>query len=158
MQKERKIRVLLAKPGLDTHERGVKLIAASLRDRGMEVIYTGVLQTTESILRSALQEGADIIGLSFLCGGHRESASEILGELRARGLEDVPVICGGIIPQRDAEELKALGVKEVYGPGTPFEAIVADVRRLAGSGANKPGTASAVPRWGNGLDAKNGRQ
>jgi methylmalonyl-CoA mutase C-terminal domain/subunit len=144
MQKDRKIRVLLAKPGLDTHERGVKLIAASLRDSSMEVIYSGVLQTTESILRSAIQEDADIIGLSFLCGGYLEFAREILEELRARGLDDVPVICGGIIPSGDAEMLKALGVKQVYGPGTPFDVIIADVRRLVGPGARKPALGSGA--------------
>ncbi len=133
MDKQRKIRVLLAKPGLDTHERGVKLIAASLRDAGMEVIYSGVFQTSMSITRTALQEDVDVIGLSYLCGAHQSLTQEILKELQKNGLGDVAVICGGIIPGEDIEQMKAIGVKEIYGPGTPMERIIKGIHELAES-------------------------
>jgi methylmalonyl-CoA mutase C-terminal domain/subunit len=133
MQKKGKIRVLLGKPGLDTHERGVKLIAAYLRDHGMEVIYGGVFQTKESLAQTALQEDVDIIGLSYLSGAHQSLTREILDELRARGLQDVPVICGGIIPDEDLAEMAAIGVQGTYGPGTPMETIIEDIKRLVAS-------------------------
>lgn len=133
MKKNRKIRVLLAKPGLDTHERGVKLIAVSLRDAGMEVIYSGVFQTKESIVQTAMQEDVDIIGLSFLCGAHQELTKEILEELNQKGLEGVPIICGGIIPDEDIAPMKSLGVKEIYGPGTAMQTIINDIRMFTNS-------------------------
>jgi len=133
LKKKRKIRVLLAKPGLDTHERGVKLIAVSLRDAGMEIIYSGVFQTKESIVQTALQESVDIIGLSFLCGAHRELTKEILEELNQKGLEGVPVICGGIIPDEDIAHMKSLGVKEIYGPGTAMQTMIKEIRKFADS-------------------------
>ncbi len=133
MQKNRKIRVLLAKPGLDTHERGVKLIAVSLRDAGMEVIYSGVFQTKESIVQTAMQEDVDIIGLSFLCGAYQELTKEILEELNQKGLEGVPVICGGIIPDEDISHMKSLGVKEIYGPGTAMQTMIKDIRKFTNS-------------------------
>ncbi|MFH1349321.1 MAG: cobalamin B12-binding domain-containing protein [Pseudomonadota bacterium] len=129
-KKQRKVRILIAKPGLDTHERGAKLIAAALRDAGMEVIYTGVFQMKESIVQTAIEEDVDIIGLSYLCGAHLSLTGEILEELKVRGLDDVPVICGGIIPDDDIAQMKAIGVKAVYGPGTPLEEIIEDVRNL----------------------------
>jgi methylmalonyl-CoA mutase C-terminal domain/subunit len=133
VSKQRKIRILLAKPGLDTHERGVKLIAASLRDAGMEVIYSGVFQTKENIIHTALQEDVDIVGLSYLCGAHQSFTQEILEGLQEKGLEDVKVICGGIIPDEDIEQMKAIGVKGIYGPGTPMEKIVDDIHLFARS-------------------------
>jgi methylmalonyl-CoA mutase C-terminal domain/subunit len=133
LKKNRKIRVLLAKPGLDTHERGVKLIAVSLRDAGMEVIYSGVFQTKESIVQTAMQEDVDIIGLSFLCGAHHELTKEILEELNRKGLESVPVICGGIIPEEDIAHMKSLGAKEIYGPGTAMQTMINDIRRFTNS-------------------------
>ena len=129
MGKNRKIRVLLAKPGLDTHERGVKLIAVSLRDAGMEVIYSGVFQTKESIVQTALQESVDIIGLSFLCGAHLELTKDIVEELNRNGAESLPVICGGIIPDEDYVQLKSLGIKEIYGPGTSIQIIIEDIQK-----------------------------
>ena len=131
MNSPRKIRVLLAKPGLDTHERGVKLIAAYLRDAGMEVIYTGVFQTKESIIHTALQEDVDIIGLSYLCGGHQSWTKEIVDGLEKMDLEDVTVICGGIIPDEDMGQMEAMGVKGIYGPGTDMEKIIEDIQGFA---------------------------
>jgi methylmalonyl-CoA mutase C-terminal domain/subunit len=133
----RKIRVLLAKPGLDTHERGVKLIAAYLRDAGMEVLYTGVFQTRESIIHTALQEDVDIIGLSYLCGGHQSWTQEILDGLEKMGLEDVTVICGGIIPEEDMEQMETMGVKGIYGPGTDMEKIIEDIQGFAEAKSRK---------------------
>ena len=132
--KQRKIRVLLAKPGLDTHERGVKLIAAALRDAGMEVIYLGVFQTKESVIETAIEEDADIIGLSYLCGAHVSLTQEILEGLQKKELSDIPVICGGIIPEDDMEAMASIGVKAVYGPGTPVEKIIEEIRHLARQG------------------------
>jgi methylmalonyl-CoA mutase C-terminal domain/subunit len=130
LKNNRKIRVLLAKPGLDTHERGVKLIAVSLRDAGMEVIYSGVFQTKESIVQTALQESVDIIGLSFLCGAHLELTKDIVAELNHKGAESLPVICGGIIPDEDFAPLKSLGIKEIYGPGTAIQIIIEDIQKF----------------------------
>jgi methylmalonyl-CoA mutase C-terminal domain/subunit len=130
LKKNRKIRILLAKPGLDTHERGVKLIAVSLRDAGMEVIYSGVFQTKESIAQTALQESVDIIGLSFLCGAHLELTKDILDELNRKGAGSLPVICGGIIPDEDYVQLKSLGIKEIYGPGTSIQIIIEDIQQF----------------------------
>lgn len=137
MNSPRKIRVLLAKPGLDTHERGVKLIAAYLRDAGMEVLYTGVFQTRESIIHTALQEDVDIIGLSYLCGGHQSWTQEILDGLEKMGLEDVTVICGGIIPEEDMEQMETMGVKGIYGPGTDMEKIIEDIQGFAEAKSRK---------------------
>jgi methylmalonyl-CoA mutase C-terminal domain/subunit len=129
LKNNRKIRVLLAKPGLDTHERGVKLIAVSLRDAGMEVIYSGVFQTKESIVQTALQESVDIIGLSFLCGAHLELTKDIVEELNRKGAESLPVICGGIIPDEDFAPLRSLGVKEIFGPGASIPSIIKDIQK-----------------------------
>ncbi len=126
------IRVLLAKPGLDTREGGVKLVAAALRDAGMEVIYTGVFQTSESIVATALEEDVDVVGLSFLSGAHLALTRDIVAGLEAAGLGDRAVICGGIIPADDVAGLKELGVRGVYGPGTALAEIVGDVRSLVG--------------------------
>ncbi|MGD0611312.1 MAG: cobalamin B12-binding domain-containing protein [Anaerolineales bacterium] len=125
---ERKIRVLVAKPGLDGHDRGAKVIVRALRDAGMEVIYTGLRQTPEMIAEAALQEGVDVVGLSILSGAHMSLIPRILELLKANGQENVKVYVGGIIPDEDAPKLKALGVAGVYGPGAPSEVIINDIR------------------------------
>lgn len=125
---ERKIRVLVAKPGLDGHDRGAKVIARALRDAGMEVIYTGLRQTPEMVVEAALQEDVDVIGLSILSGAHMALVPRILELLHESDMGDVPVFLGGIIPNDDIPNLKELGVAEVFGPGTSTEAIVASIR------------------------------
>jgi methylmalonyl-CoA mutase C-terminal domain/subunit len=129
MINERKIRVLVAKPGLDGHDRGAKVVARALRDAGMEVIYTGLRQTPEMIAESALQEDVDAVGLSILSGAHMALAPRVLELLRANGQEHVKVFIGGIIPDEDAPRLIEMGVAGVYGPGTLTDAIVADIRK-----------------------------
>jgi methylmalonyl-CoA mutase C-terminal domain/subunit len=124
MQSTRKIRVLIAKPGLDSHDRGAKVVARALRDAGMEVIYTGLRQTPEQIAETALQEDVDVIGLSILSGAHKALFPRIMSLLKKKGLTDVMVFAGGIMPQEDATEMKELGIKEVFGPGTTTEAII----------------------------------
>jgi len=126
---ERKIRVLIAKPGLDGHDRGAKVVARALRDAGMEVIYTGLRQTPEQIVTAALQEDVDVIGLSILSGAHMTLVPRVMQLLREKGLHDVIVLVGGIIPQEDIPKLKALGVAEVFLPGTLLEQIVSMVRQ-----------------------------
>ena len=120
----RKLRVVIAKPGLDGHDRGAKVIARALRDAGMEVIYTGLRQTPEQIVAAALQEDADVIGLSILSGAHNHIAPRLMDLLKAKGLDDVLVVIGGIIPDLDIPRLKAIGVKGVFLPGTPMQEIV----------------------------------
>lgn len=120
----RKIRVVIAKPGLDGHDRGAKVIARSLRDAGMEVIYTGLRQTPEQIVDAALQEDADAIGVSILSGAHNHICPRIMELLKARGLDDVLVVVGGIIPDIDIPKLRAVGIDGVFQPGTPMQAIV----------------------------------
>ncbi|MBX5321776.1 MAG: cobalamin B12-binding domain-containing protein [Candidatus Bathyarchaeota archaeon] len=124
MQSGKKIRVLIAKPGLDSHDRGAKIVARALRDAGMEVIYTGLRQTPEQIVETALQEDVDVIGLSILSGAHLALFPRIMELLRQKGLTDVLVFAGGIIPEEDIPELKKIGIKEVFGPGTPTEMII----------------------------------
>jgi methylmalonyl-CoA mutase, C-terminal domain len=120
----RKIRVVIAKPGLDGHDRGAKVIARALRDAGMEVIYTGLRQTPEQIVGAALQEDADAIGLSILSGAHMHICPKVMELLKAQGLEDVLVVIGGIIPDVDIPKLQAMGIKGIFLPGTPMQAIV----------------------------------
>ncbi|HXV56504.1 MAG TPA: cobalamin B12-binding domain-containing protein [Gaiellaceae bacterium] len=120
----RKIRVVIAKPGLDGHDRGAKIIARALRDAGMEVIYTGLHQTPEQIVETALQEDADAVGISILSGAHMTLVPRILEGLREEGLEDVLVVVGGTIPKPDVEELKRQGVAEIFTPGAPVSEIV----------------------------------
>ena len=115
---ERKIRVLVAKPGLDGHDRGAKVIAASLRDAGMEVIYTGLHQTPDKIAATALQEDVDVVALSILSGAHMTLFPRVLNLLRENGMDDVLITGGGIIPQEDVEALQALGIGRLFGPGT----------------------------------------
>jgi methylmalonyl-CoA mutase C-terminal domain/subunit len=120
----RKLRVVIAKPGLDGHDRGAKVIARALRDAGMEVIYTGLRQTPEMIAAAALQEDADVIGLSILSGAHNHIAPRLMELLKQKGLNDVLVVIGGIIPDVDIPKLKEIGVKGIFLPGTPMQEIV----------------------------------
>ena len=124
----RKLRVVIAKPGLDGHDRGAKVIARALRDAGMEVIYTGLHQTPEQIVETAIQEDADAIGISILSGAHMTLVPRILDGLKENGVEDVLVVVGGTIPKSDVAELKDRGVAEVFTPGAPVSEIVDFVR------------------------------
>ncbi|OGK85466.1 MAG: methylmalonyl-CoA mutase [Candidatus Rokubacteria bacterium GWA2_70_23] len=125
---ERKVRVLVAKPGLDGHDRGAKIVARALRDAGFEVIYTGLHQTPEQIVATAVQEDVDAIGLSVLSGAHNFLFTRVLELLREKGAGDIAVFGGGIIPQEDVQALKALGVKELFTPGTSTQDIIRFVR------------------------------
>ncbi len=125
---ERKVRVLVAKPGLDGHDRGAKIVARALRDAGFEVIYTGLHQTPEQIVATAIQEDADAIGLSVLSGAHNYLFPRVLELLREKGAGDIVVFGGGIIPAEDVQALKALGVKELFTPGTSTQDIVRFVK------------------------------
>lgn len=132
---EKKIRVLVAKPGLDGHDRGAKIVAQALRNAGMEVVYTGLRQTPEQIVATAIQEDVQVIGLSCLSGAHNELFPRVMELLREQGIEDVLVIGGGIIPQEDIPGLKAAGLAEIFTPGTPTSAIVEFIHsRLGGAG------------------------
>jgi methylmalonyl-CoA mutase C-terminal domain/subunit len=130
---ERKIRVLVAKPGLDGHDRGAKVVASAFRDAGMEVVYTGLHQTPEMIVEAAIQEDVDVVGLSILSGAHMVLFPRIIDMLKERGAADRLVVAGGIIPQDDIEELKKAGIAEVFGPGTPTTDIVEYVKREVAS-------------------------
>ena len=125
---ERKIRVLVAKPGLDGHDRGAKVVARALRDAGMEVIYTGLRQTPEMIAESALQEDVDAVGLSILSGAHMALVPRVLELLKANGQGNVRVFVGGIVPDEDMPRLLELGVAGIYGPGTPTDQIIAEIK------------------------------
>jgi methylmalonyl-CoA mutase C-terminal domain/subunit len=129
----RKTRVIVAKPGLDGHDRGAKVIARALRDAGMEVIYTGLRQTPEQIVTSALQEDADVIGLSILSGAHNHICPRVMELLKERGLDDVLVVVGGIIPETDIPRLKEMGIKGIFLPGTPMQRIVEFIQTHARS-------------------------
>src|SRR5471032_853024 len=128
MTNDRKIRVLVAKPGLDGHDRGAKVIARALRDAGMEVIYTGLRQTPEMIVSAALQEDVDCIGLSILSGAHNAIVPRITALLREAKAEDILLVLGGTIPECDAASLKACGVAAIFGPGTPLESTIQFIR------------------------------
>lgn len=125
---EKKIRILIAKPGLDGHDRGAKVIARALRDAGMEVIYTGLRQTPEMIAEAALQEDVDAVGLSILSGAHLTLLPRIVASLREKGLDDVLVFAGGIIPDEDLAPLQEAGVAAVFGPGTNTDSVVEFIR------------------------------
>ena len=140
---EKKIRVLVAKPGLDGHDRGAKVIARALRDAGMEVIYTGLRQTPEQIVGAALQEDADVIGLSILSGAHMHICPRVVELLRERGLTDVLVVIGGIIPDVDIPKLNAIGIAGIFLPGTPMQAIVDFINQHTRSGVELPEGAGA---------------
>jgi methylmalonyl-CoA mutase C-terminal domain/subunit len=130
MVTETAIRVLIAKPGLDGHDRGAKVIARALRDAGMEVIYTGLRQTPEMIAEAALQEDVDVVGLSILSGAHLTLVPRVREVLDASGLSDVPLILGGIIPEDDRPDLEKMGVAGIFGPGTSTEDIVQFIQRM----------------------------
>jgi methylmalonyl-CoA mutase C-terminal domain/subunit len=132
MSSQRPIRVLIAKPGLDGHDRGAKVIARALRDAGMEVIYTGLRQTPPQIAAAAVQEDVDVVGLSILSGAHNVLVPEVLKALEERGGGGIPVVVGGIIPEKDIAALKARGVREIFLPGTTTTATVEAIHRLAG--------------------------
>ena len=125
---EEKIRVLVAKPGLDGHDRGAKIIARALRDAGMEVIYTGLRQTPQMVVEAALQEDVDVIGLSILSGAHNALVPRIMELLAEEEMSDLPVFLGGIIPNQDVPEMEAIGVTGVFGPGTKTDEIIAAIR------------------------------
>jgi methylmalonyl-CoA mutase C-terminal domain/subunit len=126
---DRKIRVLIGKPGLDGHDRGAKVVASALRDGGMEVIYTGLHQTPEMIVEAAVQEDVDVVGLSILSGAHMTLLPKIVAMLKEQGAEDIMVIGGGIIPEDDADELRKMGVAGVFTPGAPTTEIVDFIKR-----------------------------
>ncbi len=125
---DRKIRVLVAKPGLDGHDRGAKVIARALRDAGMEVVYTGIRQTPEMIAEAALQEDVDVVGMSILSGAHMALFPRIMELLRESEMGDVLVVAGGIIPDQDVPALNEMGIRGVFGPGTPTDVIVDFIR------------------------------
>ena len=131
----RPIRVLIAKPGLDGHDRGAKVIARALRDAGMEVIYSGLRQTPEQVVAAAVQEDVDVIGLSILSGAHNVLFPEIMKLLAEKGGEDILVVAGGIIPEKDIAPLKAMGIREIFLPGTPTQTLVEFIQREAGKGS-----------------------
>ena len=126
---ERKIRILLAKPGLDGHDRGAKIVALALRDAGMEVIYTGLHQTLDQIMEAAIEEAVDVIGLSIMSGAHLPICQKLLEMVRSQGIEDIQVVVGGVIPSKDIPKLKQMGILGIYPGGTPFDEIVTGIRR-----------------------------
>jgi len=125
---EKRIRVLVAKPGLDGHDRGAKVIARALRDAGMEVVYTGIRQTPEMIAEAALQEDVDVVGMSILSGAHMALFPRVVELLRESGMDDVLIVAGGIIPDEDVPALNELGIKGLFGPGTPTDQIIQFIR------------------------------
>ena len=127
----KKIKILIGKPGLDGHDRGAKVIALALRDAGMEVIYTGLHQTIEEIVRMAVQEAVDIIGLSIMSGAHLPISKTLLDLMKDQGIEDIPVAIGGVIPKQDISKLKELGIKGVFPGGTQFDEIIAGIKEIA---------------------------
>lgn len=131
VQDKRLIRVLVAKPGLDGHDRGAKVIARALRDAGMEVIYTGIRQTPQMIVQAAAQEDVDVLGLSILSGAHLEIFPEIMRLLREQGMDDIIVVVGGTIPEQDRQPLLDLGIAAVFGPGTSIHQIVKFIQAAA---------------------------
>lgn len=132
MPEEKKIRVLVAKPGLDGHDRGAKVVARALRDAGMEVIYTGIRQTPEMIIEAALQEDVDVVGLSILSGAHLQLFPRVVDGLKAKGMGDVLLVAGGVIPDEDIPVLKNLGISGVFGPGSSTQNIVEFIKSNVG--------------------------
>ena len=128
---EKKIKILVGKPGLDGHDRGAKVIALALRDAGMEVIYTGLHQTIEQIVRIAVQEAVDVIGLSIMSGAHLPICQNLLEKMKAEGIDDIPLAVGGVIPKQDIPKLNAMGIRGVFPGGTSFDDIVAGIQDLA---------------------------
>ena len=130
--KEKKIKILVGKPGLDGHDRGAKVIALALRDAGMEVIDTGLHQTIEQIARTAVQEAVDVIGLSIMSGAHLPICQNLLEKMKAEGIDDIPIAVGGVIPKQDIPKLNAMGIRGVFPGGTSFDDIVAGIQNLVG--------------------------
>ena len=128
---DKKIKIIVGKPGLDGHDRGAKVIALALRDAGMEVIYTGLHQTTDQIVRTALQEAVDVIGLSIMSGAHLPICRTIQEKMKAEGMDDIPIVVGGVIPKQDIARLKEMGVKGVFPGGTKFDEIITGIQQLA---------------------------
>ena len=122
-----KIKIIVGKPGLDGHDRGAKIVALALRDAGMEVVYTGLHQSVEQIVQIAVQEAADVIGLSIMSGAHIPISQKLLALMKTEGIGDIPVVVGGVIPKRDVPKLKQMGINGVFPGGTPFEAIIAGI-------------------------------
>lgn len=136
MKSEKKIRVLAAKPGLDGHDRGIKVLACALMDAGMEVIYTGLRQTPSQIVEAAIQEDVDVIAMSILSGAHDYLFPKVMDLLKEKGVRDLLVLGGGIIPDEDIPALKACGIAEIFGPGTNTQDVVAYIRERVGRGRN----------------------
>ncbi len=130
METQRKIRILIAKPGLDGHDKGAKIIALALRDAGMEVIYSGLHQTLDQIVQSAVQETVDVIGLSIMSGAHLPICQKLMAMMREKGLSDIRLIVGGVIPHQDIPKLSEIGVAAVFPGGTPFADIIAGINNL----------------------------
>jgi methylmalonyl-CoA mutase C-terminal domain/subunit len=128
---EKRIKILIGKPGLDGHDRGAKVIALALRDAGMEVIYTGLHQTIEQIVKAAVQEAVDVIGLSIMSGAHLPISRKILQIMKNEGIQEMPVVIGGVIPKQDIPKLKQLGIDAVFPGGTPFDDIVSGIKKVA---------------------------
>ena len=129
--RERKIKILIAKPGLDGHDRGAKIVALALRDAGMEVVYTGLHQQVEQIVRTAVQEAVDIIGLSIMSGAHLSICEKLLEEMKQEGIQSTGVVVGGVIPARDIPKLEQLGIKGVYPGGTSFDEMIEDIKAIS---------------------------
>jgi len=142
----RKVRVLIAKPGLDGHDRGAKVVARALRDAGMEVIYTGLRQSPEQIVEAAIQEDVDVVGLSVLSGAHMTLFPRVVDLLRKEGAKDVVVLGGGIIPETDAKELRKRGLYDVFGPGTSTQHIIEIVNRAVHERRKGPAPAATKPK------------
>ena len=132
----RKIRILIAKPGLDGHDKGAKIVALALRDAGMEVIYTGLHQQIEQIIHTAVQESVDIIGLSILSGAHMPICQKLIQDMRTENMDDVKVVVGGVIPFQDIAGLKGMGIDGVYPGGTPFEEMIEDIQHIVSGTAS----------------------
>ncbi len=128
---DKKIKIMIAKPGLDGHDRGAKIVALALRDAGMEVVYTGLHQTVEQIVRTAIQEAVDFIGLSIMSGAHLPICEKLLNLMRAEKIQDIHVIVGGVIPARDVPSLKALGIQGVFPGGTPFKVFINEIKTIS---------------------------
>ena len=128
---EKIIKILVGKPGLDGHDRGAKVVALALRDAGMEVIYTGLHRTLEQIVAAAVQEAVDVIGLSIMSGAHLPICRRLLDLMASEGIQDIPVVVGGVIPKLDIAELREMGIQGVFPGGTPFDEIVAGIRAVA---------------------------
>jgi methylmalonyl-CoA mutase C-terminal domain/subunit len=127
---EKKIKILIGKPGLDGHDRGAKVIALALRDAGMEVIYTGLHQTVEQIVKAAVQEAVDIVGLSIMSGAHLPICRKLLQMMKSEGIQEIPVVIGGVIPKQDIPELKKVGIAAVFPGGTAFDEIVSGIKKV----------------------------